>query len=125
LFDGDNRPIKVVGFSVGAPRMFQVCNKEGKILEETRLPALGFVTMEVNFHALASFPTHTHTHTRTHTNTHTHTHTHTHIHTHAQGWFQRDFLHSVPPEPGLATPRINVTWRWIVEKEKPTGRKKL
>ena len=34
-----------------------------------------------------------------------------------QGMFQRKLKHSVPREPEVKGPRINITWRWIVHKE--------
>ena len=32
-----------------------------------------------------------------------------------EGWFQRDYLHAIPPDPSATGARINVTWRWIVD----------
>lgn len=43
-----------------------------------------------------------------------------------EGWYQRDFLHAVPPQPEIEQgERINVTWRWIIHKKRPAGREKL
>ena len=34
-----------------------------------------------------------------------------------QGNFQQNYKHSIPKQPGIVEPRINLTWRWVVNKK--------
>ncbi|CAD7925655.1 unnamed protein product [Amoebophrya sp. A25] len=90
IFDGIRSAIKIVSFSLGQQRTFQIVewnktwdeSRQGmynKVLKEKELPQLSFMTMEGNF--------------------------------------QRDLKHQLPSEPDRTSPRINMTWRWILKPE--------
>lgn len=90
LFDGLNRPVTIIGMSIGEERNFKIgfkekhdVNVEMQEIKTALMSKLSYCTME--------------------------------------GWYQRDFYHAVPVEMEKVNPRINVTWRTIVVKEKPPG----
>merc|ERR1719464_2302782 len=87
LFQAYEQPAKIISFSCGAEREFEIYewnNKSDEAAEEPLaaklvLPSLSYMTME--------------------------------------GMFQRNYKHKVPLGPKTLPARLNMTWRWIVKHE--------